>query len=142
MFINDQVIEHWASLGNDALSAPPTLVPFTLHSGDSLSDAVEIPDGMRALGVGLPAAWTDSDLSMQVSFDGETFFEVTNAISPTLTQIYTNAGRAGFLNYISVWQLMRAKFFKLRSGSLGSETAQGADRVIQLVCINCNAADH
>jgi hypothetical protein len=140
MFINDAVIEHWATLGNDALSAPPAIVSATISSGESLSTVATVPDGYRAVGVALPDAWTDSSLSLQISFDNASWFEVTNGNLDPLPAELTGA-KASYSVYLPVWNLFRASYLRIRSGTLLSPTTQDADRALLIICLKCNAAD-
>jgi hypothetical protein len=141
MYIPDNLIRHWAGLSNDAASAKPVVTPFTLHSGQSLSDAVVVPDGMRPLGLTLPSNWTSSSLSFQISYDGAEFFETMDGYSTMAPLVFTGAV-ASIALYIPTWSLLRGQAIKVRSGSLASPTVQGGDRVMQLVCIFATAVDH
>jgi hypothetical protein len=135
MFINDALVEHWTDLGNKALSAPPTLVSFTMTSGQSLSAAAAVPSGMRPVALLLPSNWTGSLISIQASFDNfSTFYEVTDNYNAA-TQFQPS--QIASLMYA---QMYGAPFLKIRSGSLNSPAAQsGGDRALQMVCYNCNA---
>jgi hypothetical protein len=117
MYIPDSLIEHWANLGNEALSALPTSVPFVLHSGDSLSDVVQIPAGQRAIAFTLPTNWEDSALTFQASADGSTFWEITNAY-PGLDFLTLTGAKAGMLIYAPTWNSARLPYLKVRSGTL------------------------
>ena len=141
MYIPDALIKHWAGLSNDVLAAPPTLVQLTILNGESLSSVAVIPAGMRCVGLTTPTDWTDCDMSFQISFDGSTFYEVTNGNSTLLPDAVTGV-KGGYSFYFSIWNTFRASFFKARSGSALSPSAQGGDRVLNLICVNCNAADH
>jgi hypothetical protein len=141
MFINDSLIRHWAGLDNDARSAAPTLVPFTLHSGESLSDAVQVPAGQRAISFTLPADWEDSSLTFQASADGSAFFEVTEALTALDFLTFTGA-KAGMLIYAPTWNSARLPYLRVRSGTLAEAQTQSGDRTLNLIVVNTNAADH
>jgi hypothetical protein len=142
MYIPDSLIKHWATLNNDSLSAVPTLVSCVISSGQSLSSAASIPEGMRPIAAALPAAWTDSDISFSVSFDNSIFYEVTDGNTTTSPLILSGAGRVSYIFFLPVWQLARCQYVRIRSGSSVSPTNQEADRTIQVVCVNHNASDH
>jgi hypothetical protein len=131
-------------VGNDVLAGTPTLVPFTLHSGQSVSDAVAVPNGKRPISLAIPSGWEDSDLTFQAGFDSAdgTFFEVQEALSTVIPFKLTGGGRAGTLLYFPVWQTARAPFIRVRSGTVDSPATQSGDRILNLVCITCAAADH
>src|SRR5258707_7910046 len=114
MYIPDALIKHWAGLSNDVLAAPPTLVQLTILNGESLSSVAVIPAGMRCVGLTTPTDWTDCDMSFQISFDGSTFYEVTNGNSTLLPDAVTGV-KGGYSFYFSIWNTFRASFFKARS---------------------------
>jgi hypothetical protein len=122
--------------GLSGLFAPPAvLVPVTIASGESLSTAAAIPTGYVAAGITLPAAWTGSSLTFQISFDGSTWFEVTDGSSGAIVDKVLTDAAASQAIYTPVWNLFRASFLKVRSGTHGSPTAQGGDRGISIICL-------
>jgi hypothetical protein len=142
MHIPDNLIKHWANLSNNSLSAQPTLVGFGIANGKSLSKAVRIPAGMRGIGLLTPASWTNCTLSMQISFDNSTFYEMCDSTGGTAQLAAITDVVGGISFYFSVWNMFRAPYLKVRSGTLASPTTQEGDRVLNLICVNCNAADH
>jgi hypothetical protein len=137
------IISNWLSWANDSLAVRPTLVPMTIANGESLSTVGVVPKGKRVLGLITPATWTDSSISLQISFNNSDFFEVTDGSSGDAAALAAITGvKGGYSFCIPVWTLFRAPYLKVRSGTLVSPTAQGADRVLNAICVNCNAADH
>jgi hypothetical protein len=63
MHVSDGLIQRWASVVNDTLSAPPTILQAKIAAGESLSEAVAVPRGMRLWALALPAEWTESGIS-------------------------------------------------------------------------------
>jgi hypothetical protein len=124
------IIKRWAAILTASFNAPPVFQTATIASGESLSTAVAT-GGKMPKALILPAAWDDSHLSFQVSFDGVNFVEVGDA-STFVSMILPNAGRAGTLLYlINAW-FGRCTHLKIRSGSLASPTNQSADRTLQV----------
>jgi hypothetical protein len=139
--VTDSVISRLVAALASATAGRPTLVKFTLHSGQSLSDAVKIPAGQRAISFTLPADWEASSLTFQASADGSAFFEVTDSL-PALNFLTLTGAKAGMLIYAPTWSSARLPYLRIRSGTLAEAQAQGGDRILNLIVVNISAADH
>ena len=156
MFINDPLVKKWNQLAADFANAPAVLIPVTIANGASLS-SVGALNGLKIVGFALPAAYTKSHLTFQLSWDGNTFYEMLDTIrmDPTThfidadndpqslgTKNYTlvHYGQAGYAFITGAAYFARAQFIKVRSGTPESPTAQGADRIINIITMSHGAS--
>ena len=105
----------------------------TILNGASLSDAVEIDEGML-VGMVLPAAWTAANITLQGAAD--------NAVS-TFNNLYDVEGTevtivASASRYVALVPADFAglKAVKVRSGTNAVPVNQGGDRSITLVIMS------
>ena len=105
-------------------------VDFTIPNGDSLSNGLSL-DGFRPSVVLMPSAWTAASLTFQVSKDGVTWFdlydagtEISSAVAASRAQALTAAAFAA----------VPGPYWRLRSGTGGSAVAQGAQRILTVLC--------
>lgn len=98
----------------------------TIASGDNLSS--EIPClGHILMGVEIPSSWTTTDLTLEGSFDGVTYRDVTDE-DDNLVTFSSIAGNQILL--ISATSPMIAGFVGLK---LYSVTPQGGDRTVNVL---------
>lgn len=102
----------------------------TIASGESLSPIVVT--GERTIcAVVMPATWTTADLTFQVSDDGgQTWAELRDADGAVVTLASPTAGNRYNL---SASYFQSSKFFKVRSGTVGSPVNQAGARVLKLI---------
>lgn len=103
----------------------------TIASGESLSDALELPtEGEYALvGIILPTI-TNAAITFAVSQDGSTYVPLYHATAEYTPLSASTGARASSL----ALDAMRAwNFIKVRSGTAASPVNQGADRAITLL---------
>jgi hypothetical protein len=136
MHVSDGLIRQWTSVVNDTLAAPPTLLPASIAAGESISQAVAVPKGMRLWALALPAEWTESEISYSISFDGRTFYEPTDGAGSPLVETPRAIGGTAFL--VCSYALLRAAWVRVRSGSAASVVPQASDRTLQLLFLNHN----
>ncbi len=95
----------------------------------SLSDYIDLR-GYIPFGIQMPAAWTTAGISFQVSDDGVNFADLYDASGE-----YTLAAAANrAIGFPGANVLSGFKFIKVRSGTTGTPVAQGADRLIKIIC--------
>src|SRR5262245_18535250 len=107
-----------------------TCAAATIAAGESLSAPVDLTSSRVALMIS-PAEWTDAEITVQVSADGETYcdlfdahgYELRRTVVPNAATIFVPAFTQG------------AVFMKIRSGSRVEPIAQEAERVFTLVLI-------
>jgi len=101
----------------------------TIAAGESLSDAVEC-NGEDIVRISMPAAWTDAELTFQVSDDdGATFRDLYMEWGIELGCWVT----AGSSIETSVFLcLHNIDQIKVRSGTSGAPVAQAAERLVIL----------
>lgn len=106
------------------------LITATISSGQSLSEEINLSE-FRLVGIQLP-----SNISSATALTFQ-----AGGVSGALDNMYTNAGVE--LNYtvaasrfivIDPAHFVGAPFLKVRTGTSGSPTSQGADRTITLIC--------
>jgi hypothetical protein len=115
-----------------ANTAPPVLLPAPIAAGQSMSGVVAAPRGMRLWALALPAEWTESAISYQLSFDGNAFYEPCDSAGAPLVETALGVGGRAF--QVSSYALLRCSFLRVRSGSAAaSPVPQAADRTLQLV---------
>lgn len=109
------------------MPSPDTTQTVTIASGQSISGAGYLGHG-ALVGVSFPAAWTTADCTMQGSMDGSTFQDLYDEGGTEYTI------KAGAARHVAILARLRGfLWFKIRSGSSGSPTNQGAARVITLL---------
>lgn len=107
--------------------AGASAVTVTIANGASLSDAAVIGAG-TVVGIVLPTM-TSASLSFQGSADNSTFVEVLDAASAAVA-----VGASTGARYIQApADLHGVPYLKVRSGTSGAPTAQGAARTITLI---------
>jgi hypothetical protein len=107
-----------------ANTAPPVIVPATIAADTSLSPAVTVPKGTRLWAMALPAAWTASKISYQISFDGAVWFEPIDYSAGTpLVETAHGVGGTAFLT--SSFTLLRCSSIRVRSGSASEPMGGG-----------------
>lgn len=108
-------------------------VTAPIANGESLSTGCDCR-GYEISGIVMPAAWTAASLTFQGSHDGATYQNVydTNGVEVTFTP--TVALDHGLLADILL-ALRPWDYVKVRSGSAGTPTNQGAARLVVLALI-------
>lgn len=103
-----------------------------IANGTSLSGAV--PCGSGALvAIEMPSAWTTANLTFQASYDGVNFFELYDDQNNELTVDAAAALHIALGTTVKPDHFRGAAYLKVRSGTSGSATNQGADRQITLI---------
>lgn len=95
----------------------------TILNGQTTSDSIDL-QGRGLVGLILPAAFTGSAITFQMSLDGSTFYNVYNAANTQLSMTVTQ-GRAYLFN---PGDLLSVRYIKLVSGS-----SEGGNRSITLI---------
>jgi len=95
----------------------------TISNGTTTSNAVDL-QGRGLLAIILPAAFTGSAITFQISVNNSTFFAVYNTANSQLSMTVTQGRAYAF----DPSDLLCARYLKLVSGS-----SEGADRVITLI---------
>ena len=111
----------------------PLVQSAVIANGASLSDTVELGDGVRQLvGIQMPAAWTAASLTFAVSFDGTTFVPLYWDGAE-----YTVAAAGGAAASLGVSLEPSAfagwPFVRVRSGTAASAVNQAAERTLQVL---------
>jgi hypothetical protein len=99
----------------------------TIASGQSLSAAICVGAGVP-LAVQMPAAFTGTSLTFQGSIDGTTYQNVYDGSMEVSVDVA--AGRTVVLPAAA---LAAFPFLKIRSGTAGSPTSEGGDRVLTVL---------
>jgi hypothetical protein len=137
--ISNSALDRLVAAIASANTAPPVLVAAKILAGQSLTEAVPVPKGMRLWALALPSGWDESPISYSISFDGQIWYEPVDYVSsaPLVEPVRGVAGQA-FLT--SSYALLRATFVKVRSGSAAAPPiAQQADRTLQLLFLSRNS---
>ena len=115
-----------------ALSNQLETLTVTIANGTSLSPAIAL-GAKRLTAIVMPAAWTAAAITFQTSHDGGTtwneLFDM-NGQPLTIASASATQGQTAVLPFLP---LRGVNMLKVRSGTSGSTTNQGADRVIGLV---------
>jgi len=113
----------------DQVSCLTDTVATLIANGQSLSPAVNV-GGLRLCGIAMPAVWTGSALTFQMSPDGGTSW----------VDMYDDAGAefmiiAGASRYLMLDPAAFAatQWLKIRSGTSAAPVAQAADRTLNLI---------
>lgn len=113
----------------DQVLLPTDVAATVIGNGQSLSDTVNV-GGLRLCGIAMPAVWTGSALTFQMSPDGGTSW----------VDMYDDAGAefmiiAGASRYLMLDPAAFAavQWLKIRSGTAGAPVAQGADSTLNLI---------
>ena len=155
MWINDPLVKRWNQLAADFANEPAVLIPVTIANGASLSSVGALK--LKIVGFALPAAYTKSHLTFQLSWDGDTFYEMldTGRMDPTTkfidadndpqslgTKNYTlvHYGQAGYAFITGAAYFARAQYLKIRSGTPESPTNQDDDRIINIITMSHGAS--
>ena len=106
----------------------------TIASGTSLSAAFSL--GGASIGaIIMPAAWSAANLTLQVSYDGTTFYNVYDDQGNELV-ITASTSRVLLIdNLAQLLALGEGVSYKLRSGTSGTPVNQAADRAIGVVSV-------
>ena len=121
-----------AAMGSPAaVAARVTVTAVTISSGSSISVGFET-DGQPIMGLQLPTAWTAAGITMQASYNGTTYGEVTNS-SGTYASVVVSTSTYAAILPTEVAACYGAPYVRLRSGTLSAAVLQGGDRVIQVV---------
>ena len=119
-----------AAMGSPAaVAARVTVTAVTISSGSSISVGFET-DGQPIMG--LHTAWTAAGITMQASYNGTTYGEVTNS-SGTYASVVVSTSTYAAILPTEVAACYGAPYVKLRSGTLSTAVLQTGDRVIQVV---------
>src|SRR5512140_2312685 len=111
----------------------PLYVQGAMASGTALSGAIPL-DGQLLAGVGIPAsaAWTDANLTFQVSVDGgATYYDLWKDGAEYTVTVPTGRANATFVD-LPPADFSAFTHFKVRSGTAGTPVNQGADRTLQI----------
>lgn len=130
------VPERFSDLGDGSFApavnarAIAAVVDAAIASGASLSGAIDLGAG-RLARIVLPAALTGTQLTFQTSYDGTNY---ANLYDETGSEVaYTVAASREVRAPITDW--LGIRWLKIRTGTSGSPTAQGADRALKLVTV-------
>lgn len=100
----------------------------TIGTGTSVSGAVDV-HGTNLVGIIAPAGWDAAALTMQVSVDGSTWFDLFDTSGAEVSIVVT----AGKFIGIPATALSGLDFVRLRSGTTAAAVNQTADRAFTLV---------
>ena len=103
----------------------------TILNGASLSDAIDLGVGPQMVGIQMPAAWTAADMTFQASVDGATYANLTDDAGTEVT-FTVSASKFVTLRTAALDLFYGKRYLKLRSGTAGAATNQGADRAIKV----------
>ncbi len=117
-----------ASVLSALTTVAPTVVPFLITSGQSLSAAVDLA-GKSIARIHMPTTWTGANLTFQASLDNVTYRDVYN---PDGTEYVVQAS-AGRCIVLPVGDFFGLRYLKIRSGTASVAVAQGADRTLDTV---------
>lgn len=115
------------SLPSEPAAPTPGTATFTILNGASLSDAIDLA-GASPIRLLMPAAWDAASITVQVSTDGATFYNLYDQYGVEYT-IVTAVSRAIIIepaNFVGV------RYVKLRSGPSGAAVNQTAQRSLIL----------
>lgn len=105
----------------------------TITSGTSLSDSIEVGDGVL-MGIHMPAAWTAAGMTFQGSQFGTTFDDVYKDNGDgTLTEVNIGVSASKFITALDPTIFGAFSFLKIRSGVTALAVNQAADRTILLL---------
>jgi hypothetical protein len=107
--------------------ARPTVQTATIANAASLSDAVDVGEGV-VVGFLVPT-FTSAALTFQGSDDGITFKDLKDAAAAEVTIVAS----VGDVFFAAPAALNSAAFIKVRSGTSAAPVAQGAQRLIKVV---------
>lgn len=118
----------WAPAVNARAIA--AVVDAAIASGQSLSGAIDLGAG-RLARIVFPAALTGTQVTFQTSYDGTNY---ANLYDETGTEVaYTVAASREVRVPLTDW--LGIRWLKIRTGTSGSPSAQGADRALKLVTV-------
>lgn len=103
-------------------------IPVTIANGQSLSDAVDLGDKVLCA-IQMPDAWTTASLTLQASYDGVTFADVSAGGEYEVSSVAASK----FLLLHTSYVFTGIRYLKIRSGTSGTPVNQGADRTLQLM---------
>ena len=102
----------------------------TIPNGASVAPVANL-DGFSLVGIEMPAAWTAASLTFQAAASSDA--NVQNMYDATGTEYTVTAAAARYIQ-LPPADFIGVQFLIVRSGTSGTPVAQGADRVIGLVC--------
>lgn len=105
----------------------PVVTTATIGSGSALSSAVDLGRTTLA-GIVMPAAWTATNLTFDVSADNAVFVSLRASGAEVALTVAANEGHSLDSSIMMSW-----RYVKLRSGPLGSPVNQTQTRVITLI---------
>lgn len=109
----------------------PIAVQGTISAGTSLSAPINLKGYTLSILL-LPAAWTTANITLQVSYDGITYYNLYNQDGTEYT-IIAAINRAVV---VQPSDLAAVEYIKLRSGTAGTPIIQVADALITMVAID------
>lgn len=112
----------------DAGSSTLTSITATIASGASLSGALNIA-GKGLVRILMPAAFSGTALTFQTSMDGVTYY---NLYKPDGTEYSVTVAAARAI-VLPPADFAGFNYLKVRSGTSGAATTEGADRSVVLV---------
>lgn len=104
-------------------------VTATITNGTSLSAAVNL-GSRRLVAIQMPAAMTGTALTFQASWDGTTY---NNVYDQGGTELQYTTAASRYIVVTSNDLLWGIQFIKVRSGTSGAATNEGADRTLTLI---------
>lgn len=111
------------------------VIPVTIANGQSLSAAINL-GGLELVGLAMPAAWTAASITFAgLTSDGVTFGKIQNEAGTELTITGPAAGLYIALSQAVTGVVRGLGQIKVRSGTAGVPVAQGADRILWLICL-------
>lgn len=108
---------------NDFSNNPVSILTATIEIGQTDSDIINM-NGATLKTIFIPAAFTGTAITFEVSYDGTTFAPYAN-VDDDLVEITVTAGRA--------YGLAAIDFFGVLSFKIISDSAEAAERSIILV---------
>lgn len=103
-------------------------------SGAALSETLDLGESGKLMGVHIPAAFDGTKLTLQVSADGATWQDLYGPAGNVAGGVeWEQPCAAGRAFPLDGWLQTFSRWIRLRSGSAGSPTNQGADRLVTVV---------
>lgn len=110
------------------------VIPVTIANGQSLSAAVNL-GGLELVGIAMPAAWTAAAITLAgLAADG-TYGKIQNEAGTEFSVTSPAAQTYVALSYAVTGCIKGLGWVKVRSGVAATPVAQGAERVLWLVCL-------
>jgi hypothetical protein len=125
--VTDAVINRLVTAIARASTASPVIAPIIISAGTSLSPAIAVPRATRLWAMALPPTWTASEISYQINFNGDAWYEPVN-YNTGAPLVETAPGLGGTAFLTSSFALLRCSSIRVRSGSAAAPIAQQADQ--------------